>query len=161
MSKIGRPRLPSDQLKYKRPPEGYKRKSNHVSQQLDIPEPSAKEKAKWEPLAQLCWKLVITNPSSHEAAKKNMVEIAWNSAGEIPEGFPRGRYSKKKVAGKVVKRYNAEAVLMWLWERRLTSRSVSELYRLRTEAWMGAVSSLNIDIGLWGEYNVDKLVAEI
>ena len=160
MATIGRPRLPDSELKYKRPPEGYKRKSNHVSQQLDIPEPSAKEKAKWQPLAQLCWKLVITNPSSHEAAKKNMVEIAWNSAEEIPAGFPRGRYSKRKVSGKLIKRYNAEAVLMWLWERKLCKYSVSDLYKMRTQAWMSAIGELKADHGVLLEYEVGRFFEE-
>jgi hypothetical protein len=156
----GRPRFKDEDLKYKRPPEGYKRKSNHVSQQLDIPEPSENEKAKWSALARLCWERVISNPSSHEAAKKNMIDIVWASLASIPESFPRGRNSKKVVASGIAKRYNSEAVLMWLWERKLTKYSVSELYRMRTEAWMAAIGGLNIEVGMLGSYNVEKMFEE-
>lgn len=158
MATIGRPRIDDSMLKH--PRSKYKRKSNHVSQQLDIPEPPAKEKAKWAALARLCWERVVTNPSSHVASKKNMVDIVWPSAADIPEGFPRGRNSKKVVASGIAKRYNAEAVLMWLWERKLTKYSVSELYRMRTEAWMAAVGSLNMEVGTLGSYNVEKLLEE-
>lgn len=157
----GRPRLPDDQITYKRPPEGYKRKSNHKSEQLDIPEPSAKEKARWAALSRLCWERVVTNPSSHIASKKNMVDIVWPSVADIPEGFPRGRNSKKVVAIGVGKRYNAEAVLMWLWERKLTKYSVSELYRLRTQAWMSAIGEFNVGNGLLLEHDISGLLKEI
>lgn len=156
---IGRPRLPDDQIKH--PRSKYKRKSNHVSQQLDIPEPSAKELARWAPLARLCWERVISNPSSHIASKKNMIDIVWPNAEAIPESFPRGRHSKKVVASGHARRYNAEAVLMWLWERRLTKYSVSELYKLRTEAWLSAVGGLNAANGLLLDVDVSSLLNEI
>lgn len=154
----GRPRIPDELLK--NPRKEQKRKSNHVSTQQDIPEPSTKELALWAPLARLCWERVISNPSSHVAAKKNMIIVAWRNKCDIPDDFPRGRNVENKLDNKLHKKYNAEAVLMWLWERHLTKYSVSELYRMRTEAWMGAVGGLNIDVGVLGSYNVEKMLEE-
>lgn len=159
MKKTGRPRIDDSLLKH--PRSKYKRKSNHVSEQLDIPEPSEREKDKWAPIARLCWELVVTNPSSHVASKKNMVDIRWPNKGAIPEDFPRGRRSPKQSTIGESRRYNAEAVLMWLWERRLVSRSVSDIYKLRASAIASANGELNIGNGLLLEHDISTLLKEL
>lgn len=134
-----------------------KRRSNHVRERLDIPEPSAAEKSKWAHIARLCWERVVTNPSSTVTGNKNMVVIAWPSRKDIPVGFPPGKNVENKIDSKVLKKYNAEGVLMWLYERKLCDKSVSDIYRLRNTV---ALEMDGVFTGLLLEHNANNILSE-
>jgi hypothetical protein len=136
----GRPRLPDDQLKYKRPPEGYKLKSRYTGVQLDIPTPSEADLAKWAKIVERCRVLVLTNASCHDGAKKNMLEL--RLSGKPPKGFPVGRIVQKHEDGSQTRKYNAEQILMWLWERKLAPWNAGMLYRMRREVMQGWAATM-------------------
>lgn len=111
------------------------RRSQHTATQFDIPKPSAKELKKWKPLVDLCKSLILTNERTNLGPKKNKVRIVFpmNSMGHsiTPEGWPIGRKKKVVGGGKVSLEYNAEYVLIWLYERKLSDKCPSDLYRER------------------------------
>jgi hypothetical protein len=155
MATIGRPRFRDEDLKA--PRHGYKLKSRYRGEQLDIPAPSEADLAKWAKIVERCRILVLTNASCHDGAKKNMLELVIK--GKQPSGFPKGRIVKTELDGSRLMRYNAESVLMWLWERKLAPWNAGMLYRMRREVMQGwEVEMGGGSMGMLFEAELERLI---
>lgn len=154
MATIGRPRIDDSLLK--NPRTGYKLKSRYRGTQLDIPAPSEAELAKWAKIVEKCRILVLTNASCHSGAKKNMIELRMR--GKMPKDFPRGRIVATHEDGSQTRRFNAEQILMWLWERKLAPWNAGMLYRMRKEAWMSMHGELSLVQGMLLESDLERLI---
>lgn len=91
-----------------------------------LPKPTLKEVKRWKPIAELCYRLVLTNPADCSGIyTRNRLTINWGTSSP-PEDFPPSRRKN----GKVLK-YAAAKVLDWLYIRRLAKYSTSMIYRAR------------------------------
>ncbi len=107
-------------------------KSYTNSIQHDVPEPSKSEKRIWKPLADCAKIAVLSNEPNHDnRGKKNRVIIKHAANALLPDGWPFGLLVKKYTDGSRAKSYNAEAILLWLWERKLADKNAGMLYSAR------------------------------
>jgi len=130
---MARPELPIELLKHPR----KKRKSTTVPTQRVGPIPSAKEIKKWKPLVDACTIAIATNKPLHLQPIKNKVRLKfWKSA---PKGFPKSRIVDE-IDGMVVCEYNAEILLLWMYERHLAPYTPNEIYTMR-QAYLTSLSN--------------------
>jgi hypothetical protein len=139
---MGRNKKPDHELLHPR----YKRKSFTCGEvNPDAPEPTKATLKRWKPIFDACCKAVLTNETLHAQPIKNKIRINWGPKG-APEGFPgHGR----NVGGS--REYNAETVLLWMYENKLSPYNPSMLYRSRLSL-MHSINKL-LDAGQESLYN--------
>ncbi|MGZ8887921.1 MAG: hypothetical protein ACXW1D_00015 [Halobacteriota archaeon] len=132
-----------------------KRKSTRVGVQKDIPPPDKEELARWKPIADLC-KMAVLKNEPRAALKLGKVRIAHPKKANRPEGWPSGRIVRK-LPDVWVYEYNAELVLLWLWERKLTDKNPSMMYKERHKGVLAVTTLLseydNIEKDYLDEYH--------
>lgn len=125
---MARPKLPDSQLKHPR----CIRKSTTTGKQLDIPEPSKKEKKRWEPVVAYAMSCVVQNDRKDNIAPKTKMFVKFAKGTKPPKGWPRSVVKTINDDGSTTYSYNAEQILLWAWERKLAKYNPSMLYaRLR------------------------------
>jgi len=148
---MARPLKPLEELKHPR----KLRKSTTVGERLpNIKPPTKKELAKWEPIVGMCTIAIATNKPLHLQPIKNKVRLKfWKSA---PKGFPKSRIVEEE-DGFIVCEYNAEILLLWLYERHLAPYSPNDIYRMRHAYLVSLSNSVNNYVAIpdFKEYNFD------
>ena len=125
-----------------------KRPSTTKAIQLDIPEPSTKEKQKWKALLDICTMEVLKQDRLCNIAKKRKVRITYAKGEKAVKGFPIGR---KVVVTReyIVVEYTAEQLLLYMYKNRLCNYSPNDLYRGRQKFQLentAIENSLDVDI---------------
>lgn len=147
---MARPRLPENQLLHPR----KLRKSTTKGQRLDVPTPSQRTLKKWKPIVDMCVAAVATNESLHLQPIKNKVRLKfWKNP---PKGFPKSRIVDE-VDGWLVCEYNAEILLLWMWERKLADLCPNDIYTLRSSYLKSLAQGVNnyVDVSYVEEYYSD------
>lgn len=124
---MSRPKLPDDKLKHKR----RIRKSPLRSTAKSIPRPSKAEIKKWQALANICVAAVLSNDRVDNVGVKAKVEIFFAKKAKKPDGWPIGRVVEETEEGVTIS-YNAELLLVWLYDRGLTPFTPHDLYRAKS-----------------------------
>lgn len=138
-----RPKLPDEALKHPR----RKRRSTTVGEvNTSLPEPSKRALKRWQPILEVCCRAVLTNEPLNTLPIKNKVRIKFSSKRAIPKGFPLGRYVDENVL-----EYNAELVLLWMYENKLSPYSPNMLYKER-QKFLAGITKL-LDVGIDSLYN--------
>lgn len=107
------------------------RPSTTVGVQQDIKKPSLRIRKKWLPLVDMAMLACLGNEPRQKNAIKNKIRISFTKGKtKVPDDFPKGRIvAETEIA--VTREYNADIVLLWLWERKLSDYSPSMLYKKR------------------------------
>lgn len=134
-----RPRLADDKRKH----PYKKRKSTSHSIQLDIPEPSDRAKKRAKPFVDYLIKLVLTNKSLHDQPKKNKARVRFAPSQKPPKDWPVGRTVERFEDGGRIMEWNAELLLLWYWERKLSPYYPGQLYEARSKLMAATSAMLN------------------
>lgn len=146
-----RPKLPESELKHPR----QTRKSTTVASVIEEwPEPTAKEKKRWKPLLDACTKRMLENEALHLMPIRKKILLKLDI---IPEGFPVGKYRENGY-----REYLPEAIIVWMYERKLSPYSPTMIYKQRGAMLTSMASLLNkIDIAddldfLYNDCNIEE-----
>lgn len=120
-----------------------KRKSTSFAPQLDIPPPSARAVKRAKPFVDYLIKLVLTNDNLHDQPRKNKARIRFAKGQKPPKDWPSGRVKETFEDGSRIMEWNAELLLLWYWERKLSPYYPGQLY----EARKGLMQSMNGMLG--------------
>lgn len=120
---MARPLLDDSLLKHPR----RIRKSPLRSSATTIPKPSKAEIKRWQKLVNVCVAAVLANDRTDNLGIKNKVTISFAKKAKKHIGFPIGRIVERTERGVVIE-YNAELLLVFLYERGLTPYTPTQLY---------------------------------
>lgn len=135
----GRPLLPEDELLH--PRKKNNRRSPVTSTQIDK-EPTKAALKKYKSLVELCIVTIMNQPSrADNIAKKLRIVLKHPIKWKRPEGWPVGRFVEKDLEGYNYVSYQAELLLLWLWERKLSKYSPTMLYKKR-QYLMGEITKM-------------------
>ena len=123
---MARPKLDDSLLKHPR----RIRKSPLRSSATTIPKPSKAEKKKWQVLANACIAAVLANDRTDNLGIKTKVTIFFAKKAKKPVGWPIGRIVERNGNGVAIA-YNAELLLVFLYEHGLTPYTPTMLYECK------------------------------
>ena len=124
---MARPLLDESQLKHKR----RIRKSPNKFHASTIPVASKAAIKRCQPLTNLCIAAVLANEREDNKGIKTKVEVFFANGAKKPDNFPIGRTVSKTDKGTAIS-YNAELLLVWLYDRGLTQFTPHDLYRAKS-----------------------------
>lgn len=148
----GRPLLPEDELLH--PRKKNNRRSPVTSTQIDK-EPTKAALKKYKSLVELCIVTIMNQPSRKDnISKKLRIILKHPVKWKRPEGWPLGRFMEKDIDGYNYVSYQAELLLLWAWERKLSKYSPTMLYKKRQHL-MGEITKMEnmLDMVDVGEYD--------
>lgn len=135
----GRPLLNIALLKH--PRKKNNRRSPVTSTQIDK-EPTKAALKKYKALVELCIVTIMNQPSrADNISKKLRIVLKHPVKWKRPEGWPLGRFVEKDLDGYNYVSYQAELLLLWCWERKLSKYSPTMLYRKR-QYLMGEITKM-------------------
>ena len=136
----GRPPIADESL-LKHPRVVRNRRSPVTSTQIDK-EPTKAALKKYKSLVELCIVTIMNQPSrACNRAKKLRTVLKHPVKWKKPEGWPVGRIVESNVDGYNYVSYQAELLLLWLWERKLSKYSPTMLYKKR-QATLGEITKM-------------------
>lgn len=104
------------------------RKSPTTGQQLDIPQPSKREKAKWASLVAACMSAVLATDRIDNISKKERVVVHFSDyKRDRPKWFPAG-IAIKREGKSVTMSYASDMLLLVLWQHKLADYNPSMLH---------------------------------
>ena len=156
----GRPPIADESL-LKHPRKKWNRRSPVTSTQIDK-EPTKAALKKYKSLVELCIVTIMNQPSRKDnLSKKLRIVLKHPVKWKRPEGWPIGRFVKKDLDGYNYVSYQAELLLLWAWERKLSKYSPTMLYKKR-QAMMGEITKMEnmldmVDVGEYDNYIENNL----
>ena len=121
---------------------------------LDIPEPSKAALKRWKHMVDACMVAILAQPSrANNTAPKNKVAFRFPDGWKKPEKFLTGVIVSRYDGG-VVREFNAEQLLLWLYVRKLCLYCARDLYKMRSTVMHGLNTlEKEIDTMLEEDYN--------
>lgn len=100
---------------------------------LDVKAPTKAEIKKWQPVVEMCTKMILLSDVRHGMAYfRDKVTIVFpNTSKPFPPNFPIGRVISKDKK-RIVKEYNPIAVLLYLYQRKYCTHSPGMLFKSRS-----------------------------
>lgn len=156
MAKRGRPPLEDHELLH--PRKVWVRPTVLRGEILDVPQPSKAELKRWSHIVDACVAAIMTQPSrANNTAPKNKVAIKFEASWKKPIDFLKGvlKYSCDEY---VIREFNAEQLLLWLYVRKLAPYCASDIYKERQGIMvnMGKIEKeleIMLDEDIVGEHN--------
>lgn len=107
------------------------RRSPTTGLQLDIKEPSKKEKAKWAPLVLACMSAVLATDRVDNIAPKERVAVHFSDyKKDRPKWFPAG-IAIKREGKSVTMSYASDMLLLVLWQHKLADYNPNMVHRMK------------------------------
>lgn len=124
------------------------RRSPTTGTQLDIKEPTKREKARWQQLVAACMKAVLATDREDNILPKVKVAVYFSDyKNQRPSFFPAGRAIKRE--GKsVTMEYASDLLLLVLWQHRLADYNPTQLHAAKRGLLNDYQTELDSDLEL-------------